>query len=103
MGDEGWAEWAATDPALVRALYRDAPERMQQALDVVRRAAPGRLTYAAVEQRLDWPRGRLGRVIGGWRSRLGDSKRPYRICPPELSRSGEWEIWMDAEQAEALR
>lgn len=104
MGNEGWREWAETDPERIRALYRGAPERMQRALDVVSRAAPARLTYAQVEEELDWPRGRLGRVIGGWRSHLGtNSMRPYRICPPELSRSDEWEIWMDHAQADALR
>lgn len=103
MGNEGWPEWATSDPTLVRELYAGAAENLQLGLDVVARSAPARLTYADVEAELGWPRGRLGRAIGGWRSHLGsDARRPYHICPPELSRTGQWEIWMDRDQASAL-
>jgi|ERR671910_1982901 hypothetical protein len=103
MSDEGWAEYAETDAAVIREQYRWAPSNMQLALDVVRSAAPGRPSYEEVEQRLGWPRGRLRSVIGGWRSRHGANyTRPYRICPPNRSPKGEWEIWMDEDQAQAL-
>src|SRR4051794_14154482 len=103
MAAEGWAEYAEDDPVTVREQYTSAPENMQAALDVVRNAAPERLSYADVEARLGWPRGRLRSVIGGWRSASGaEYTRPYRICPPELSPRGEWEMWMDESQAAAL-
>src|SRR4051794_10210689 len=103
MNAEGWVESPETTPDVVREQYRSAPPNMQLALDVVRHTAPRRLSYVEVETELGWKRGRLRSVIGGWRSRSGGHyTRPYRICPPELSPGGEWEIWMDADQARAL-
>ncbi len=103
MSAEGWAEYAEGEPATIRAQYESAPPNMKLALDVVRQAAPHRLTYEEVEVALAWPRGRLRSVIGGWRSRTGtEYTRPYRICPPDRSPLGTWEIWMDEDQARAL-
>ena len=103
MGEEGWAEFVETDPQLVREQYASAPPNMQAALDVVRNASPSHLTYEEVELELGWPRGRLRSVIGGWRSRHGANyTRPYHICPPNLSPRDDWEMWMDAQQAQAL-
>ena len=100
---EGWSEYAETDATAIREQYEAAPPNIKLALDVVQRAAPRRLTYEEVETELAWPRGRLRSVIGGWRSRAGSEyRRPYRICPPERSPRGEWEIWMDESQARAL-
>jgi hypothetical protein len=100
---EGWAEYAEHEAATVRDQYATAPQNMQAALDVIAAAAPERRTYAEVEAALGWARGRLARVIGGWRSNHGSQyTRPYHICPPELSPRGEWEMWMDKEQAQAL-
>ena len=104
MTSESWAASAETNPANVREQYESAPPNMRRALDVVRDVSPQRLTYEEVEVQLDWPRGRLRSVIGGWRSRAGtEYTRPYRICHPDRSPSGEWEIWMDRSQADALR
>jgi hypothetical protein len=101
--DEGWAEWAEQDPDLVREYYAMSPPNMRLALDAVRAHAPERSTYAQIETELGWPPGRLARVIGGTRARRGSySTRPYHICPPDLSPSGEWEIWMDELQARSL-
>lgn len=101
---EGWPESAEVDPHVIREQYTTAPPNMRAALDVIRRASPARMSYEEVERELRWPRGRLRAVIGGWRSRHGtDYTRPYRICPPEKSASGQWEMWMDEIQAGALR
>jgi tetratricopeptide (TPR) repeat protein len=71
-------------------------------LAILAAMAPSRLTYEQIEQRLGWDRGRLRNVIGGTRSQDGEAMRPYHICSPEPSRTGEWEAWMDRDQAAAL-
>ena len=104
MSGEGWPEWAEKDPSIVRRYYLESSENFQAALEVLARHAPERLTYEEVERELGWPRGRWGRVIGGFKGSRGEnSTRPYHICPPEKSSTDQWEAWMDEAQANAIR
>jgi hypothetical protein len=62
--------------------------------------------FPDVEDALGWPRRRLASVLGGvshLRHHEFGGRRPYRFLSDRDSASGRWEIWMDAEQAAAVR
>jgi hypothetical protein len=101
---EEWPEWAERDPRALRELYAQAPENLRLALDLLAVHAPRSLTYREIDELLGWPRGRFHSVFGGWRSRRGTySPRPFHLCSPRRSASGEWEAWVDEGQAEVFR
>ena len=55
---------------------------------------------------MGWPRRRIASVLGGvyrLRQREFGGRRPYRFLDDRRSASGRWEMWMDAEQAAAVR
>jgi hypothetical protein len=69
--------------------------------------APGRpRPFPEIEDAMGWPRRRIASVLGGV-SRLRHTefggRRPYRFLGARESASGRWEMWMDADQARALR
>jgi hypothetical protein len=69
--------------------------------------APGRpRTFPEIEDSIGWPRRRIASVLGGVhhlrQSEFG-GRRPYRLHDARWSRSGRWEMWMDADQARAVR
>jgi hypothetical protein len=70
-------------------------------------AAPGRpRTFPEVENAIGWPRRRIASVLGGvcrLRQTEFGGRRPYHLLGERQSRSGRWEIWMDASQASAAR
>jgi hypothetical protein len=69
--------------------------------------APGRpRTFPAIEDSIGWPRRRIASVLGGvhhLRQTEFGGRRPYRFHGARWSRSGRWEMWMDADQARAVR
>jgi hypothetical protein len=69
-------------------------------------AAPDRpRTFPQVEDALGWPHRRIASVLGGvarLRQTEFGGRRPYRLQDEHRSRSGRWEIWMDAGQARAV-
>jgi hypothetical protein len=62
--------------------------------------------FPEIEDEIGWPRRRIASVLGGvfhLRQTEFAGRRPYRFCDARWSRSGRWEIWMDADQAAAVR
>ncbi len=62
--------------------------------------------FPEIEDAIGWPRRRIASVLGGvfhLRQTEFGGRRPYRINDARLSESGRWEIWMDEEQADAVR
>ena len=103
---EKWHEFPEDDPSFVLLAFDKGSPLFRTALVELARVAPQRLTYAELEQRLGWPRGRWRSVIGGYTQRsyrYYDQKRPFHICPPDISPRGEWECWMTQRAAEPLR
>lgn len=101
---EKWGEWAEQDPATIRGMYVSAPEYLRMGWDLLRERAPARVTYPDIDGQFEWPRGRFRSSFGGWKAHRGaNSSRPFHICPPGRSLSGEWEAWMDEGQASSLR
>jgi hypothetical protein len=68
---------------------------------------PGRpRTFPQIEDAIEWPRRRIASVLGGvhnLRQTEFGGRRPYRFHGARWSASGRWEMWMDADQARAVR
>lgn len=79
---------------------------MRELLDGLAAAPDRARPFPAVEDAIGWPRRRIASVLGGvfhLRQTEFGGRRPYRINDARLSESGRWEIWMDEEQADAVR
>ena len=97
-------ELTETDPQRLADLYADVTPLMRAALDLLTDRAPERLTFQELELELGWPRGRFASVFGGFRGPRGkDCPRPFRLCDHRSSATHEWELWVDARMARALR
>ncbi len=87
--------------------FRDrCTELMGALLDELSRTPGAARTFPEVEAALGWPRRRIASVLGGvshMRHTEFGGRRPYRFLGARESHSGRWEIWADADQAEALR
>ncbi len=96
---------ATRDPDEIAAFYDRCSDLMRELLDAVA-AAPARpRPFPQIEDALGWPRRRIASVLGGvchLRQTEFGGRRPYRLND-ERSSSGRWELWMDAEQAAAVR
>ena len=79
---------------------------MRELLDGLART-PGRpRPFPEIEDAIGWPRRRIASVLGGaarMRVLQFGGLRPYRFLDERHSASGRWEMWMDAEQAAAVR
>ena len=88
------------------ALFRDrCSELMGVLLDELARAPGAPRTFPEVEAALGWPRRRIASVLGGvshMRHTEFGGRRPYHFLGDRESKSGRWEIWMDAAQASAV-
>ena len=63
-------------------------------------------TFPEIEDAIGWPRRRIASVLGGvshLRHTEFGGRRPYRFLDDRRSASGRWEMWMDADQARAVR
>ncbi len=100
---EEWPEYVERNPAEIKRCFLSGTDNWKRGLQLLADRAPARMTYPHIDEALGWPRGRWRSVVGGTRSADGEALRPFHICSPALSRSGEWEAWMDREQAAAFR
>ena len=70
-------------------------------------AAAGRASPSTPHEDLvGWPRRRIASVLGGvshLRHTEFAGRRPYRFLGDRDSASGRWEMWVDGEQAAAIR
>ena len=97
----------AMDDADEIARFRDRCSELMGALLDELTASPDRpRTFPEMEDALGWPRRRIASVLGGvshLRHTEFGGRRPYHFLGDRDSASGRWEIWMDADQAAALR
>ncbi len=95
-----------TDPDEV-ARFHDRCSDLMRELLVALAAAPDRpRPFPEIEDAMGWPRRRIASVLGGvFHLRMTEfgGARPYRFLDARHSDSGRWEMWMDAEQAAAIR
>ena len=89
------------------ARFHDRCSGLMRTLLEALAAAPDRSRpFPEIEDEIGWPRRRIASVLGGvfhLRQTEFAGRRPYRFYDAKWSGSGRWEIWMDAEQASAVR
>jgi hypothetical protein len=100
------AENAMTEAGEIVRFHDRCSELMRALLDELARR-PGRpRTFPEIEDALGWPRRRIASVLGGvshLRHTEFAGRRPYRFHDERQAASGRWEMWMDADQARAVR
>ena len=88
------------------ARFHDRCSDLMRTLLSALAAHPGRpRTFPAIEDAMGWSSRRIASVLGGV-SRLRNhefgGRRPYHLHDERQSSSGRWEMWMAAEQADAV-
>jgi hypothetical protein len=79
---------------------------MRELLDALADAPGDPRPFPVIEDSMGWPRRRIASVLGGvshLRNTEFGGRRPYRFLGDRESASGRWEMWMDEEQARAVR
>ena len=105
-GAEHAPENAMTDPGEIARFHDRCSDLMRELLDGLAAAPDTPRPFPAVEDAIGWPRRRIASVLGGvshLRHTEFGGRRPYRFYGDRVSESGRWEIWMDADQARAVR
>jgi hypothetical protein len=94
------------DAGEIAAFHDRCSDLMRELLDGLARA-PGRpRPFPDIEDSIGWPHRRIASVLGGvshLRNTQFGGRRPYRFLSDRRSESGRWEMWMDADQARAVR
>lgn len=95
-----------TDPGEVMRFHDRCSDLMRALLEELATTPDRPRTFPEIEDALGWPRRRIASVLGGVahvrRMEFG-GRRPYRFLDDGVAPSGRWELWMDAEQARAVR
>jgi hypothetical protein len=94
------------DPDEVARFYDRASDLMRALLDALADAPGEPRAFPVIEAALGWPHRRIASVLGGaarMRHLEFAGRRPYRFREPRQAASGRWELWMDEQQAEAVR
>jgi len=97
---------AMTDAGEIARFHDRCSDLMRELLDGLADAPDHPRPFAEIEDSIGWPRRRIPSVLGGvshMRHTEFGGRRPYRFLSDRESASGRWEIWMDAEQADATR
>src|SRR5438270_3976840 len=97
---------AMLDPDEIARFHDRCSDLMRELLDALAAAPDRPRPFPEIEDAIGWPRRRIASVLGGV-SRLRHlefaGRRPYRFRDPRQSQSGRWEMWMDRDQARAVR
>jgi hypothetical protein len=99
-------ENAMTDPGEIARFHDRCSDLMRELLGALAETADRPRIFPEIEDALGWPRRRIASVLGGvssLRHTEFGGRRPYRFLDEKQSASGRWEMWMDAEQAQAVR
>ena len=94
------------DAGDIARFYDSCSDLMRELLDALAVFPDEPRPFPEVEDALGWPRRRIASVLGGvcrLRHREFGGARPYHFLKPRLAASRRWEIWMDADQARAIR
>jgi hypothetical protein len=97
---------AMDEPGEIERFYDRCSDLMRELLDGLSATPDRPRPFPEIEDAIGWPRRRIASVLGGvarLRKREFEGRRPYRFLDDRSSASGRWEIWMDADQAEAVR
>jgi hypothetical protein len=94
------------DAGEIARFHDRCSDPMRELLDALADAPAQPRTFPQIEDALGWPRRRIASVLGGvshLRHTEFGGRRPYRLHDERQSASGRWEMWMDGEQARAVR
>jgi hypothetical protein len=97
---------AMTDPGEIERFYDRCSDLMRELLDGLAAAPGAARPFPVIEDAIGWPRRRIASVLGGvFHLRMTEfgGRRPYHFHDERQAASGRWEMWMDAEQARAVR
>jgi hypothetical protein len=97
---------AMTDPDEIARFHDRCSDLMRELLDALAEAPDEPRPFPAIEDAIGWPRRRIASVLGGvshLRHTEFGGRRPYRFYGSRDSESGRSEMWMDADQAAAVR
>lgn len=97
---------AMDDPGEIERFYDRCSDLMRELLGELAATPDHPRLFPEIEDSLGWPRRRIASVLGGvWRLRVTefDGRRPYRLVDNRESAAGRWEMWMDRNQAQAVR
>jgi hypothetical protein len=97
---------AMTDAGDIARFHDRCSDLMRELLDALADAPDEPRPFPVIEDSIGWPRRRIASVLGGvshLRNTEFGGRRPYRFLGDRVSESGRWEMWMDAEQACAVR
>jgi hypothetical protein len=95
-----------TDADEIASFHDRCSDLMRELLDALAEAPDRPRTFPDIEDSLGWPRRRIASVLGGvhhLRQTEFGGRRPYRFHDARRSQSGRWEMWMDGDQARAVR
>ena len=95
-----------TDPGEIARFHDRCSDLMRELLDGLAAAPDRPRPFPEIEDAIGWPRRRIASVLGGvshLRNTEFGGRRPYRFLDDRVSESRRWEMWMDADQAAALR
>jgi hypothetical protein len=93
------------DPDEIARFHDRCSDLMRELLGELASTPDQPRPFPQVEDALGWPRRRIASVLGGvahLRNLEFGGRRPYRFHDGRTSASGRWEIWADAEQAQAI-
>ena len=97
---------AMTDPGEIARFHDCCSDLMRELLDALAAAPDRPRTFPDIEDAMGWPRRRIASVLGGvshLRNMQFGGRRPYHFNDARRSASRRWELWMDGEQARAVR
>jgi hypothetical protein len=106
VGLEHARQNAMGDAGEIARFYDRCSDLMRELLNALAEAPDRPRPFPEIEDAMGWPRRRIASVLGGvshLRHTEFGGRRPYRFHDERQSASGRWEMWMDAEQAEAVR
>jgi hypothetical protein len=96
---------AMDDAFEIARFYDRCSDLMRELLDGLAARPDEPRPFPAIEDAIGWPHRRISSVLGGvcrLRKREFDGRRPYHFLAPPQAASRRWEMWVDAEQAEAI-
>jgi hypothetical protein len=97
---------AMTDPDAIERFHDRCSDLMRELLEGLAAAPDRPRPFPEIEDSIGWPHRRIASVLGGvcrLRQMEFGGLRPYRFLAPRDAASGRWEMWMDADQARAVR
>ncbi|HTN24761.1 MAG TPA: hypothetical protein VL120_12290 [Solirubrobacteraceae bacterium] len=97
---------AMTDTGEIARFHDRCSDLMRELLDALAGAPDRPRIFPDIEDAMGWPRRRIASVLGGvshLRNTEFGGRRPYRFNDARRSASRRWEMWMDGDQARAVR